>query len=464
MKKIIFTLLSCICYLHCFSQTEKLNLISQKGDNKKYGFIDKYSKKLVIPYEYDNDFGLAEFVNGKCILSKDNRYGLIDYKNNILIAFEYDRLRFADFGKYLIYTKNNKDGLLDKDGKELIPNIYDKLSFTKNGENSPSLFIATKKNKYGIINIDNQIITPFIYDEISEIYDKGVNSLGLRRIGINDKYNLLDSNNKVFFEEWQESISDIKHNDYVCIYKKGKIGLVGINNNIRVKPVFDEINFYGYSDKILLSTKTYTILLDPVKKQISKDTMGTLIVVNWKTKVMVENKNDKYGIRDSTYKLIVPCDFQAIGTRQRHPPEVMILKQNNKFCFYHLAKKKYLTSFIYDDIFIALETVVGVKKNNKYGVVDYYGVEIIPFQYDKLDLAGGDLMIAKKQNKYQIISFSNRVKSELYDEIIDLDNYTFNVRNGNVWKKINLNLGFDTPQKNKKKSEFEEINAAPPKN
>ena len=63
-------------------------------------------------------------------VKKDNRYGVIDYNDRIIVPFEYE-------------NSNDINTL------------------------TPNLFVVRKNGKAGIVNLNNQIVLDFLYDDVS---------------------------------------------------------------------------------------------------------------------------------------------------------------------------------------------------------------------------------------------------------------------------------------------------------
>lgn len=82
------------------------------ANNKlKYGLID-YSGNVIINLVYDS----MQIVNdNKFIVEKNNKFGIIDSKNNTLLSFDYNFLKRID--NYYIAIKNNKLAILDNNYK-----------------------------------------------------------------------------------------------------------------------------------------------------------------------------------------------------------------------------------------------------------------------------------------------------------------------------------------------------------
>lgn len=86
--------------------------------NEQVGFIDT-SKKVMIPFIYQDEVGVNRFEGGKAVTIKKNKWGVIDTEGNTYIPFIYDKIRRYDDLYYVM--KGYKWGYLDAQGDEILP-------------------------------------------------------------------------------------------------------------------------------------------------------------------------------------------------------------------------------------------------------------------------------------------------------------------------------------------------------
>jgi WG containing repeat len=128
------------------------------------GVMDLNGKEI-LPVEYK----IYGNCNGKIFASKKDIFYIInleDIENKIEINIDQFKTKHASWYFYndcsLVAIKNNKYGIVDIDNNIVIPFEYDdvqKLYFKSN-------YIVKMNGKYGIINKENKIIRPIIYDRI----------------------------------------------------------------------------------------------------------------------------------------------------------------------------------------------------------------------------------------------------------------------------------------------------------
>ncbi|MBI1838242.1 MAG: WG repeat-containing protein [Flavobacteriia bacterium] len=87
------------------------------------GVIDKEGKKI-ISLVYEN---IDVFKNGLVKVQKNGLYGCVDKTGKEVIPPMYSELALIVDGEYIIATNNNKTGLIDKSNKVIIPFKYDMI-------------------------------------------------------------------------------------------------------------------------------------------------------------------------------------------------------------------------------------------------------------------------------------------------------------------------------------------------
>ncbi len=108
------------------------------------------------------------------VVSKNNKYGVIDSLGNYVLSITYNNIIAFKYGYFVcdnVYKKNFDEGrytylslwgFISKDLKQQIPCLYNAIDCI-NGEQ----FIVNKNDKDGIININNQIIANIEFKEIT---------------------------------------------------------------------------------------------------------------------------------------------------------------------------------------------------------------------------------------------------------------------------------------------------------
>lgn len=146
---------------------DNLHTLDQKSKLKTAKFNGKWGVLLpdfspIINFKYDD---LEELPNPIYIFKKDNKYGLIDNNDRLLLENDYEKIHSAGLAR-LNYTSSDNENIY---------NLYIARSNTL--KNNPLLLkylnqknynfaIVKKDSKWGVIDWQKKIIIPFDYDEI----------------------------------------------------------------------------------------------------------------------------------------------------------------------------------------------------------------------------------------------------------------------------------------------------------
>ena len=179
---------------------------SYEDSNKQY-ILDLNFKEIGSEYDLVYDWKNLLFV-----VKKDNKYGLIDINNHVLLPCEYDSIWKESKNELGTLLKNGKNGVITSFGKIIVPCEYDDLYFTDNKIvvrflNPKEQDNSTVKNyKCGLLNNDGKVILPLIYDGIESLNE------GFFKVKIDGKYGIFSSENML--------VTPIKYDD-IYNFKNG---------------------------------------------------------------------------------------------------------------------------------------------------------------------------------------------------------------------------------------------------
>lgn len=153
--------------------------ISVRINKGKYGVVNIFTKKMVIPVIYDSIYQSLTSDNKKktyFVVRKGKQMGLIDEQNSVIIPFQYSSLNLdltyqnRNLEMTIVAEKDGKFGVINLKNEEIIPFEYDTLQRIFQG----GIFKAKKNNNlYQIIDIENKPLTADFYDEVSLFYHGG---------------------------------------------------------------------------------------------------------------------------------------------------------------------------------------------------------------------------------------------------------------------------------------------------
>jgi len=117
-----------------------------------------------------DDYRIAGDDNQYYIGMKNNMYGVINNKFEVVLPFEYSSLRTVNIRgtTYLLGAKNNKYGLYKANGTVYVPTEYNNITYVR-AKDDKDYFIVTRDGKAMVKDINFNDIVPADYSEI--VYD-----------------------------------------------------------------------------------------------------------------------------------------------------------------------------------------------------------------------------------------------------------------------------------------------------
>jgi hypothetical protein len=157
MKNLIALLFLTGIVLSSFAQ----ELACVYGDNGKYGFIDEKTGDVVILFKYND---ASYFSEGVVAVRQGNKWGILDIRGNIKVAFNLDYSYIdACHEGLIIVRKSGKSGYIDTKGTLVIPLKYDDAFMFKEGK-----AIVKLNNTYYRIDKTGKIISVLSKEEFSK--------------------------------------------------------------------------------------------------------------------------------------------------------------------------------------------------------------------------------------------------------------------------------------------------------
>jgi len=135
--------------------------------------MKKESKLRNLAHEFPEKGYEAYFkIENNIIFAKNDKYGIMDKDENIIIEPYYDKIHchLYQYRKILTCIKDGYYGAIKPDGTILLDCVFEKLSgFSKSGK----YFVAKihRKPKVGVISVDKDLILPFEFDKININYN-----------------------------------------------------------------------------------------------------------------------------------------------------------------------------------------------------------------------------------------------------------------------------------------------------
>jgi len=368
MKPLLTILFCCLFSFFGFCQSLK------SFKDKNTGFIGFTNEKgeIIIAAKYQDRYGVQ--VEGMIMVSKDDKWGYVDFKGNEVVVCKYEKLSLFNEGLAAASINGIDYGYIDKAGNLVIPFKYSGGGFFREGS-APVKF----GGKWGFIDKKNNNVIDYRYEYASPFKE------GFASIKKDDKWGFIDKTGKEVFGIKYDRAYDFSEG-FAAVIVGGKFTFINRSGKEIIEPLYDQLNEfkegfarvklnggYGFIDKI------GNQLLEPIYNDV--------------------------------------CDFNEGFAR-------VTVKLNGKWLWGYIDTKG---NFINKDAYgrdskdfdqgFAIVTYSGMPTK---GVISRTGKKIIPLIYNSVSLNAG---VFKAEDDYgQIFKFDtlgNRVtkKRDVFDEI-----------------------------------------------
>ena len=202
----------------------------------------------------------TENANYYITIDKNNKYKVVDSKDNIIIDKDYTYIEYLP-GDYFIVERDPKSGIIDSNGKSVIELKYDSISrinetdiLQMEKDKNIALYNLNMKE---IVSMDNAIVKE-VKDEKAYIllysdtdfkyFDKKGNILTSQNLfennslfakNINGKWGFVDKDGNLKVQNDYELVTDFNKYGFAGIKKDGKWGSINQNGEVVQEPTYD---------------------------------------------------------------------------------------------------------------------------------------------------------------------------------------------------------------------------------
>ncbi len=435
---------------------------SRFEENGKIGLKDDVGN-IVLPAAFDalgwsdGNFSLIGQITG---YRKDNRWGLLNLKKELITKAEYQTLTSPGGDRVivsqLIKPFTVKFGCIDLRGKVIIPFAYDDIRL-----HELRAIVMLKRDtryEYGLIDLQGNSILPIQY--------KKIEPLGSLRFVVQDFTNksaLCSEDGKWITVFFIDHLSDFQF-DLAILHQDWKCGIIDRNGEIKIDPVFRELKITGPRQVLARKADEWKVI-NGLQEEVKKIEADEIVFGSGGlNRIRI---TDHLGFIDNDFKLRWAIDFDFLGPIEN---KLIVVKKNGKFGLLRMDQSEVLTasfdSLCLQNNFVrafqkeigksswALYDTFGIKKtlinyefidqfNGKFfpvknrgywGGVDRYGQEKIACVYDSLLGMKGDLMAVRFNDQYGIISLEDRWRLPPQSSKIELlSDQCFLERKDSLW-------------------------------
>lgn len=348
----------------------------------KFGYINT-NGDIVIPLQYEY---AEEFEGNLANVQLDGLYGCINNMGEVVIAIELDEVISIRANKYVIVCDEGLWGCYSVSGKLLLPIEYDFIE-----DEGKNLIMARKTDGDELwLKVEDESVSvvdqSFFEDEEDEFDEK-------ENIEVSKDY-VFDEDNSFpkFYNNWNEDLTEKFCAEKIAeLYRYDFQVLETAPNGLSLTEYRGKMGFIDNDCKVIIP-----FLYD----YLSNANDGFIKAVF----------NGKYGIIDIDNQLIIPFiynDIKYISER------IFYVKQADKWGIVN-AENKILVAIEYDEFDWREELGTFIaKRQNKFGLINYQGVELIPCIYDEVCKDGfahdNGTCCFRKENMWYLIDRTNRI-------------------------------------------------------
>lgn len=357
--------------------------------------------------EFRSDLKLPELIPYR----KGNKWGYSNKNGNIIIQPQYSSAPLVNNeDKYITLEKNGLKGIIDRKGNNIIPFVYNYII----KQDSNDIFIV-KKGFYGVVDSKNKILVPLIYEDlvfandllVATGHNEGKKFWSIITLDNKVKYLRYDLgieralSKNVFLAYKTKSVIDISGQNrkifYGLIDQNGKI-LLPVEYNIDFPLIFNSnVAYYN------ISKKDYSGVLKDMEERGISFERAMLIAPT------------KYGMMNSSGQIIVPALYDQIDWNIVSGKYIRA-KKNNKWGMFDINGKQILP-FSYN--FIAISKfkdkyffTINDNTNRKAGIISEDGEAIFPYEYDWVYLNENNdekIYSIQNNNRYGAVDSNQRL-------------------------------------------------------
>ncbi len=318
---------------------------------------------------------------------------------------------------YYKIKKEDKYGVIDKNGKVIIEPKFIDIEIPNP---TKDLFLCTDSTD--INNIEwkaynaenNQVLTEYKSVEAIEINQLSSNipyEKTVLKYKDGNLYGLIDFDGNIIIQAQFEDIQNIDYKEgYLKIKKDGAYGVVTIEGKRIIQPEFNDVMSDGYYNEKTKYSKAGFLL------QIKSD------------------EGYKYGYANLDGKEVIDTTFSELSRiiEIEDEKDVYFISTVNGKKGLIKNGKQIIENELDDISYDSITKLLVVEKNASYGIKDLDGKQILPIEYDSINI-GGDYINANNGeerevfdtngNKLDTKNSSHLKVSKNYSIIIDENNY-----------------------------------------
>lgn len=324
---------------------------------------------------------------------ENGKYGLINLSGKKITNPIYDDIQALEYKEGMLTVKqNDKFGIININGDEIIKVKYDGIqadqySLNENHNKKAGFIVSIKTNdgyKFGYINYKGKTLLETEYNEIARINyindDESVYLVAFK----NGQAGLFKNKSKVLENEYEDIQFD-NINNLLILQRNGKQGVSDLDGKKIIQLEYDNIIITGNS--INAQKGDEVTVFNSEGEKLKNSNLISVLETDNKNYFITIDKNENYGVIDKDDNVII----------------------DNKYTF---------IDYLFDNYFVA-------QNEQKIGIVDDKGKEVIKYDYDVLQkIEGTDLIQGIKNENIDLIDKNMKKILTMKNAQIDIkENY-----------------------------------------
>lgn len=354
----------------------KTKVLNEKNEDILKGYdkieaIDNYDSKQNFWFE-DNVLRI----------SKNGKYGLIDFNGKTLLECEYDAIySLKGVKENIIVEKDGKVGLVNSKGQIIINTEYASIQTLKEGYKSEYL-VTNGEGKYGVVSTSGTAILDTKYEEI-----KYIGSNETYAVKLNENMELIKTNGETLQKSEGEEYLYTK-GENVIVSKDGKVGIEKLTGEQVIANDYEELKYAFSIYYIAKKDGKYGII------NINNETVKEFEYTN-----MYAVEEGNFIVADKTETETVIFDSNLAQKLSGVVSEINVEKgfikayTDSDYKYYNFKFEEKQNTEILSQNILFLS-----KKNGKYGYKDKAGNIVVSHMYDDATEQNTCGYVAVKQN------------------------------------------------------------------
>jgi len=335
-------------------------LVSKEG---KYGLVDFKGKEL-LKCEYDSIQALKG-VKNSIIIQKDKKYGLVDHIGATIIEPEYKEIKpISDeyANGYIVTTTDNKMGVIARDKAVVVEAKYQDIQALYGNGN----YVVKEGNSWQIVDSEGNTYLKGKFDSVKSIQGENV------IVNSNKKYGVMTLSGETKIEAKYQDLTHSFDNNYI-FQENSKYGIINLAGEVMLKPAYDSL-IYRAESGIFEGDKQTAENTDFIGNDFTVKLSGILSEIDTELgymKIRVGNEYKYYNFK-----------FEEKTSKELLKGNTLFLDKKDEKYGYVNKDGVVVVDYIYDD---ATEQnkfgYVSVKKGGMWGCIDSKGKQIIAPSY-----------------------------------------------------------------------------------